>query len=113
MSPLDWIAAALIALGLAFMLLAALGVLRFPDFYTRVHASRLIGAIGAPMFLLGLALHALEPTSALKLAVLALVIVACAPFAAHLLASAAHGAGLTPISLSEARERRTPAKPPR
>jgi multicomponent Na+:H+ antiporter subunit G len=97
----DAIAAALVALGLAFGFVSALGVVRFPDFYTRVHAGKLAGALAAPLVIIGLGVHAFEGALALKLAILAGTVFLLAAPGANLLASAAHGAGLTPVSGAE------------
>ncbi|MBL8548414.1 MAG: monovalent cation/H(+) antiporter subunit G [Hyphomonadaceae bacterium] len=98
MSPTDLIAAALAALGVAGLLVSGMCLIRFPDFYTRVHAVRLAGGIGAPLVCAGLALANLDGALALKLAVLAAITMLLASPAAHILASAAHGAGLAPLS---------------
>lgn len=98
MSPIHWIAAALGALGLAGLIVSAVCLIRFPDFYTRMHVMRLAGGIGAPLLLAGLALEAFDGALALKYAILAGLFALLAQPAAHLLASAAHGAGLAPFS---------------
>jgi multicomponent Na+:H+ antiporter subunit G len=89
---------ALIGLGLVFVFASAVGLLRFADFYTRIHAAKLAGVLGAPVVIVGLAALAFDVRLLLKLAVLAALIALLAPLAAHMLASAAHGAGLTPMS---------------
>ncbi|MEJ0060495.1 MAG: monovalent cation/H(+) antiporter subunit G [Terricaulis sp.] len=44
----------LVAIGLLFMLGGAIGVLRFPDFYTRLHAASVSDAVGAVIVIAGL-----------------------------------------------------------
>ena len=54
---LDLISVALILSGLAFYLGAAVGLLRFPDFYTRMHAAGKGDTLSSLLIVLGLAIH--------------------------------------------------------
>ncbi len=83
--------------GLFFLLGGAIGVLRFPDFYTRLHAARVSDAVGATVLLVGLAIMA-DGAVAVKLVLLAALTAALGPTLSHLLANAAHAAGLAPLS---------------
>lgn len=87
-----------IALGLVLMAGGVIGVLRFPDFYTRLHASGVANAVGMVVVIIGLAIAAWDWRIALKLVLLAALVAACAPTLAHLSANAAHAAGLSPIA---------------
>lgn len=89
---------ALIAAGLALMAGGALGLLRFPDFYTRLHAVHAADGVGGVLFVLGLALVCGDPALALRLVLLALLMAALAPTLSHVWASAAHAAGLAPLA---------------
>lgn len=91
------VGALLIAGGLAFLLGGAIGVLRFPDFYTRLHAARAADGVGAVLFLIGLAVLSGDIGIALRLIVLAILVAALAPTLAHVAANAAHLGGLTPL----------------
>jgi multicomponent Na+:H+ antiporter subunit G len=86
------------AAGLLALLVAALGVLRFPDFYTRLHAANAGLTLGAPLVLLGLALVAHDWGAVARLVLLGALIAASAPVTAHVLANAAHAAGLAPMT---------------
>jgi multicomponent Na+:H+ antiporter subunit G len=86
------------ALGLAFILGGAIGLLRFPDFYTRLHAASVSDGVGAALFAIGLAIMAPDPAIAVRLLLLAGLIVALGPVLTHLLASSAHAGGLAPIA---------------
>lgn len=97
--------------GLAFMLGGTLGVLRFPDFYTRLHAARVADAVGATILVLGLALCTQDGAMALKLLLLAALIAALGPTLSHLLANTAHAAGLAP-TVGRYTAPRPGAKPP-
>ncbi len=43
--------------GVAFALIGSVGLLRMPDFYTRLHAAGITDTLGAGLILLGLMLH--------------------------------------------------------
>ncbi|GAM98831.1 Na(+)/H(+) antiporter subunit G [alpha proteobacterium U9-1i] len=90
--------AILIVVGLVFVAGGLLGLLRFPDFYTRLHAVTTSDGIGAVLVVVGLAIGAANLATALKLLVLATLIGAVAPTLAHLAANAAHAAGLAPLA---------------
>jgi multicomponent Na+:H+ antiporter subunit G len=89
---------ALALAGLVFILGGAIGVLRFPDFYTRLHAARAADGVGAVILLLGLAVVSGDAGVALRLLVLAVLVAALAPILAHLSANAAHVGGLAPLA---------------
>jgi multicomponent Na+:H+ antiporter subunit G len=87
-----------IAVGLALMAGGTLGVLRFPDIYTRVHAVRVADGPGAVIFILGLAIVSADGGVALRLVLLAALVAALGPTLAHLTANAAHAGGVAPIA---------------
>lgn len=88
----------LVAVGLFFIAGGTLGLLRFPDFYTRLHALGASDAVGGVILLAGLALAAPDLALALRLGLLAGLVMALAPTLSHLTANAAHAAGLAPLS---------------
>jgi multicomponent Na+:H+ antiporter subunit G len=90
--------ALLIAGGLTFITGGAIGLLRFPDLYTRLHAASAADATGAVLFLVGLAIVAQDWGVALRLGLLAALLGAAGPALTHFVASAAHAAGLAPIA---------------
>ena len=65
---LVWIGGGLVVVGVMFTLLGAVGVLRFPDVYTRIHAASLTDTGGASLVLLGLGLteFSMHPSSVLE-----------------------------------------------
>jgi len=54
---MSWLVAILVVIGSFFAFVAALGVLRFPDFYMRMHAATKAGAFGAAILLIAAAIH--------------------------------------------------------
>ena len=92
---LSVLASALLLLGAVLGLIGAIGVIRLPDSYTRMHSASKAGALGAALILAGVA-AASEGVFALAALFAAGVLLATAPLAAHALARAAHRAGITP-----------------
>ena len=83
--------------GGVFCVIGALGLLRMPDFYTRVHAASVVDTIGAGLVLLGLLLQAGPTLVGAKLVVLAAMLLLVSPTATHALARAALLRGLLPL----------------
>jgi multicomponent Na+:H+ antiporter subunit G len=90
----SWI---LLVAGGLFCLVGGVGVLRMPDFYTRLHAASVTDILGAGLVLLGLFLQAGWSLAAVKLLVIGLLIFFTSPAATHALAKAALGRGLEPL----------------
>ncbi|MGK6315284.1 monovalent cation/H(+) antiporter subunit G [Neorhizobium sp. DT-125] len=93
----------LILAGAGFALVAAIGLNRLPDVYTRMHAASKAGTVGSGLLLLAVGLHAGDlPTFARALAGF-FFFVLTAPVSAHLLAMAAHKVGY-PLSAQSIRD---------
>jgi len=88
---------ALLAAGGLFCIVGAVGLLRMPDFYTRMHAASVTDTLGAGLILLGLILQAGWTLVAAKLVMIGLLIFFTSPAATHALARAALGRGLQPL----------------
>lgn len=80
-----------------FAMVGGLGLLRMPDFFTRMHAASVTDTLGAGLLLLGLILQAGLTLAAVKLAILGLLILFTSPVATHALAKAAFARGLKPV----------------
>lgn len=91
-----YLAAIAIALGGLFGLLSAVGVLRLPDLYTRMHAASKAGLLAGGLLLLGIAIAAGESAIMLRALLGALFLALTTPVSAHLLARAALKAGHEP-----------------
>ncbi len=79
-----------------FSVVGALGLVRMPNFYTRMHAASVIETLGAGLILLGLALQAGLTLITAKLLIIGLLIFFTSPTATHALAKAALTRGLMP-----------------
>lgn len=91
-----YIAAALMLVGATFSLLAAIGVLRLPDLYTRLHAASKAGVVGAGLILAAVAISAFDSAVALRAGLGIVFLLLTTPVSAHLLARAAFKTGLKP-----------------
>lgn len=74
----------------------AVGMHRFPDFYSRLHAAGITDTLCAMLILLGLGLQAGLSLAAFKLALIFVFLFFTSPTASHALANAAMHSGLKP-----------------
>jgi multicomponent Na+:H+ antiporter subunit G len=95
-TALDLASWVLILAGGAFCLVGAVGILRMPDFYTRVHAASVTDVVGSFAMLLGLALQAGPSLVTVKLLFIAALIFFTSPAATHALVKAALERGVEP-----------------
>ncbi len=70
-------------------LTGGLGILRFPDFYTRMHAVGVTDTLATAMILIGLILHNPDFLVDVKLMIILLMTIFISPTASHALANAA------------------------
>lgn len=85
---LDVATGVLLAIGCVFVVSGGLGVLRMPDFYTRIHAAGLTDSAGATFILLGLLLQAPDWGVGVRLVLIVLFMLLTGPTATHVLAQA-------------------------
>jgi len=95
-SVVDALSWACLAAGGFFCVVGAVGLLRMPDFYTRMHAASVIETLGAGLILVGLMLQAGFTLVAVKLLMVGVLIFFASPTATHALARAAMVRGLQP-----------------
>lgn len=88
------VSAVLMFIGAFFMLVAALGVVRFPDLFMRLHSSTKSATLGAGCLMLGAALHFNQMGLSARALAVIVFLVATAPVAAHLLGRAAYLSGV-------------------
>jgi multicomponent Na+:H+ antiporter subunit G len=86
----------LLLLGSVFTLLATVGVVRFPDLYTRMHAASKAGAVGGGLILLAVAVLGQDAAIALRAVIGIVFLLLTTPVSAHLLARASYIAGYRP-----------------
>jgi multicomponent Na+:H+ antiporter subunit G len=86
----------LLAVGFFFILSGAIGIVRLPDFYTRLHAMGKCDTLGVALMTLGLALLEGFTLNAMKMLMILVFVFVANPTATHALGRAAHRAGLRP-----------------
>ena len=95
---LEIIAAVLLAAGAFFAVTGAVGLVRMPDFWTRVHPAGKADTLAQTLILAGLLIHPNrfpgEWNDPLKLILITVLLYITAPTATHAVARAAHVAGL-------------------
>ena len=85
---------AIVLLGSVFMVIGALGVIRMPDVFTRLHAASVSDTFGVGLILIGLILVAGLTLVSVKLAFLLAFLFLTGPVATHAVARAALDAGV-------------------
>ena len=90
--------------GSAFVVVGAVGLVRMPDLYTRMHAASVTDTLGAGLLIIGLMLQAGLSLVTLKLVFLLALFFFTGPVATHALAQAALHQGVAPL-LHEDRRR--------
>ena len=99
---IDVVTVILIVIGLVFFLGTALGVLRFPDYYTRVHAAGKGDTLSSMVIVLALAIYNLHDLSmsnflvSLKIGMIIIFIFITSPTTAHALIEAGYLHGVKP-----------------
>ncbi len=109
MSVVDLIAGACLLAGGALGIIGGIGVLRMPDFFTRLHAAGITDTLCAALILLGLVLHSGWGFGALKLLLVFAFLFFTSPTATHALAKAALHGGLRPMLAPSADEEAGPS----
>ncbi len=93
---------AFIFAGLFFFFIGVVGVLRLPDFYTRMHAAGKCDSLAAELVLIGVALYNLQDFTmatvlvSLKILLIAVFIFVANPTATHAITEAALILGIEP-----------------
>ena len=90
--------------GSALGIVGGIGIHRFPDFYSRLHAAGITDTLCAMLILLGLGLQAGWSIAAFKLALIFVFLFFTSPTASHALSNAALHTGLQPKLDRDAQE---------
>lgn len=99
----------LLGAGLFFTFVGSIGLIRFPDFYTRLHATGKCDTLGAGLIILGLLIYHFfyyieTPLIPAKLIFLIFFIFIANPTATHALMKAAYRIGIKPWRVGEKRQ---------
>lgn len=94
---MEWnelVTAAFLALGCVFSLGGSIGLLRFPDFYARLHAAGKTDSLAQALILLGLIFVSPNWGVSFRLVIITLLLLFTAPTATHAITKAARLDGL-------------------
>lgn len=94
MDVLSWFC---ILTGGFFCISGGIGLLRFPDFYTRMHAAGVTDTLGAGLILLGLMFQAGLTLITVKLLLIYVFLLVTGPASSHAMAKAALHSGHQPL----------------
>lgn len=98
------ITAVLVALGCFMIITASIGIVRFPDFYSRIHPAGKADTLGQALILIGLMVYEGISLTSVKLLFIIVFIFIANPTTTHALANAAYVAGLKPWKKGEKRK---------
>ena len=98
LDALSWI---FLGAGGLFVLVGGIGLMRLPDFFTRLHAAGITDTMGAGLVLLGLALQSGFDLVTIKLLLLFGFLIFTSPTATHAIAKAAIHGKLRPVLQDE------------
>ncbi len=83
-----------LAIGCFFIVVASIGIIRFPDFYSRMHPAGKTDTLGQSMILIGLMIYEGFSLVSVKLLTIIIFIFIVNPTATHAIANAAQVVGL-------------------
>lgn len=98
MSVVEVVTVVLAVVGVGGLVLAAVGVLRLPDVYSRMHAVGKAGTTGASIILLSVAVYERDLVVGVKVLVIIGVCFLTMPVVVHMLCRAAYLVGVAPAS---------------
>lgn len=95
---LHGLSAAMLVIGGGFAVIGGIGVVRFPDIFTRLHAAGVTDTIAPLLIVGGLVLQSGWTLLSFKLLLILLFLLFTTPTASHATARAAMAAGIEPIT---------------
>jgi multicomponent Na+:H+ antiporter subunit G len=93
MESITWV---LLSLGGFVALTGAVGVLRFPDFYSRLHPAGTADSLAQLLIMIGLVPQVADLQTAAKLVMISILLFITTPTATHAISQAAYLDGLEP-----------------
>jgi multicomponent Na+:H+ antiporter subunit G len=106
----DILSGTLLAGGSILALIGAVGIIRLPDVFARMHAGGIIDTMGAGMILAGLMVQSGFTLVTVKLFLIIAFLFYTTPTATHALAQAALKSGLSPLIEDDSDEEDVPSK---
>ena len=90
------LASIFIGLGVISILIGALGLIRLPDVYARIHAAGIIDTAGVAFFILGMICLSGWSLVTVKLILIGIFLFFTSPISGHAIARVAHLSGIKP-----------------
>ena len=94
---LAWLSGILLALGTLALLVGALGLVRLPNLFSRIHAVGMMDTAGVAFITLGMLIHEGFSLVSVKLAVVGIFLFFTSPIATHAVAKVAYKSGFSPL----------------
>lgn len=107
----DLLARVFMVAGALVVLIGALGLIRLPDFFTRLHAASVVDTLGLWLLMAGLILLSPSWVVTFKLVLILALVFVLSPLSAHVLARSALSSGLRPWYRHERTRRLRADKP--
>jgi multicomponent Na+:H+ antiporter subunit G len=104
---IDICSGAFLLIGSFLCLSGGIGLLRFPDFYTRMHAAGVTETLATAMILIGLIMQNPDALVIIKLVIILLLTLLISPTASHALAKAAYNSGHIPLLTEDPTQKET------
>ncbi|MXX69174.1 MAG: monovalent cation/H(+) antiporter subunit G [Gemmatimonadales bacterium] len=93
---LEIVSSVLVIAGAIFAVIGGIGIVRLPDFFSRIHGAGITDTLGAGLILTGLMFLSPDWTVTVKLVAILVLLWITSPTATHALANAALETGLRP-----------------
>ncbi len=94
---LDIVSWIFLILGSFFSIVGGIGIVRLPEFFSRLHGGGITDTLGAGLIVIGLIFQATGPLVAVKLMMILFFLVMTSPASCHALAKSALSQGLKPV----------------
>ena len=94
---LSWLSGISLLLGTAALIVGALGLVRLPSLFSRIHAVGMMDTAGVAFITLGMLIHEGFSLVSVKLAVVGVFLFFTSPIATHAVAQVAHRSGFSPL----------------
>ena len=101
---LEWLSGLCLLLGGVLCITGGVGMLRMPDFFSRVHASGVTETLAAPLLLSGLLLQMELTLDSVKVIMILVLVLATNPTATHAMAKATLHGGQRPLEFAKGKD---------
>ncbi len=101
---LEWLSGLCLLLGGGLCISGGVGLLRMPDFFSRVHASGVTETLAAPLLLSGMLLQMELSLDSVKVIMILILVLATNPTATHAMAKATLHGGQRPLEFANGKD---------